>query len=370
VSNSHDNDEWSNDSASLFAEARRAHDPTLAESTQLAAVLARIQSGKVEAAFAANRGAEIVARGATSGMLRLVASVLFGVACIAAVSFAWIRVTSHPSDSGIAPALRGGATSEPARSAKPAPTAVASAPAPSVAQPAIEAQALRGGATSGDGIAPALRGRAISRDEAQARPGSQRRQSRAIAEKQRTSRIEMASVDSAPALRGGVAAPEASSSAPPDNSTSVTVPEIGATRHERAEPGSTQKAAAAIQEVAPRAMSGSGRPQEAVTPAAAARKADPTRPENAGTELAMMKRIQGALREADFSTVLALCAEHARRWPHGVFELEREGVRAIASCGGNSDDAALRAKRFLTAHPRAPVAMRVSAACAAQLMKR
>jgi hypothetical protein len=148
----------------------------------------------------------------------------------------------------------------------------------------------------------------------------------------------------------------------------VTVPENGATLHERPEPGSTQKAAAVIQETAPPAPSGSGSPQQAVT--AAARKADPTRPENAGTELAMMKRIQGALREADFSTVLALCAEHARRWPHGVFELEREGVRAIASCGGNSDDAALRAKRFLTAHPRAPVAMRVSAACAAQLMKR
>jgi hypothetical protein len=86
--------------------------------------------------------------------------------------------------------------------------------------------------------------------------------------------------------------------------------------------------------------------------------------------LAMMKRIQAALRDTDFPTVLTLCAEHARRWPHGVFELEREGVRAIASCGGNSDDAALRAKRFLKAHPRAPVAMRVSASCAEQLMKR
>ena len=83
-----------------------------------------------------------------------------------------------------------------------------------------------------------------------------------------------------------------------------------------------------------------------------------------------MKRIQAALREADYSTVLTLCAEHARRWPHGVFELEREGVRAIASCDRDSDDATLRAKRFLKAHPHAPVAMRVSAACAAQLKER
>lgn len=82
-----------------------------------------------------------------------------------------------------------------------------------------------------------------------------------------------------------------------------------------------------------------------------------------------MKRIQGALHAADFSTVLALCGEHARRWPHGVFELEREGVRAIASCGEHLDDAAVRAQQFLTAHPHAPVAMRVSAACAAQLKR-
>ncbi len=84
----------------------------------------------------------------------------------------------------------------------------------------------------------------------------------------------------------------------------------------------------------------------------------------------MMKRIQGALRDADFSKALALCAEHARRWPDGVFEHEREGVRAIASCGMRSDDAALRAQRFLTMHPDAPVALRVSAACARQLTKR
>jgi hypothetical protein len=83
-----------------------------------------------------------------------------------------------------------------------------------------------------------------------------------------------------------------------------------------------------------------------------------------------MTRMQGALREADFSKVLALCAEHARRWPHGMFEVEREGARAIASCGEGSADAVLRAKRFLSAHPSAPVAMRVSAACAAQLHER
>jgi hypothetical protein len=143
----------------------------------------------------------------------------------------------------------------------------------------------------------------------------------------------------------------------------LTVPENSAERQESHEPRSAEKAAAAVPEAVPRATSFESNP-------AAPRKADPPLPEDARTELAMMKRLHTALRDADFSTALALCAEHARRWPHGVFELEREGVRAIASCGGNSDDAALRAKRFLTAHPHSPVAMRVSAACATQLMKR
>jgi hypothetical protein len=82
-----------------------------------------------------------------------------------------------------------------------------------------------------------------------------------------------------------------------------------------------------------------------------------------------MKRMQGALRSGSYSTVLALCAEHARRWPHGVFEVEREGARAIASCGEGSGDAASRANTFLSAHPNVPVAMRVNAACAVQLKK-
>ena len=345
MSNGHDKDDWSNDSASLFREARRAHDPTLAESARLAAVLERIQAAKADGSLAESRAADIVARGATSKLLRQIVSVSLGVVCIAAASLAFIRANRHPS--------------EPARSAKPAPTAVASAP-PTIATPQARVP-------SGELGAPAQA--SAARDGAQSRPRSPWGRSRATAERQGRSRIEAASVPAAPssgtapALRGG-----ASFSAPDDSSRSATVPENGATQHERSEPGSPAKAAAVIQEAAPRATSFESNPQQAVT--APAPKADPTLPEQARTELAMMKRIQAALRDAEFSTALALCAEHARRWPHGVFELEREGVRAIAACGGESDDAALRAKRFLTAHPHAPVAMRVSAACAPQLMKR
>jgi hypothetical protein len=325
MSNNHDEDDWSNDSASLFREARRAHDPTSAESAQLAAVLARIQAATpqttTETPFAANRSAD-AARGATSQTLHLVASVSLGVAFIAAAYFAFIRVDRHPS--------------EPARSAKHAtPAEVPSGP-PSIATP--PAPVPPAPAPSRLPSAPAQA--SAARDEPQSRSRSQRRRPRATAETQRTSPIETA------------AAPEAPSSASHDNSRSATVPQNSDT----------------LQKAAPPATSLESIPKEPVT--SAPRKADPTLPQTAPTELATMKRIQAALRDADFSTALTLCADHARRWPHGVFELEREGVRAIASCGGNSDDAALRAKRFLTTHPHAPVAMRVRTACAAQLMKR
>ena len=332
MTNNPDEDDWSNDSASLFRAARRAHDPTPAESARLAAVLTRIQATKAEASLASHRGADGLARGAASALLRQVASVSLGVVCIAAASFAFIRFNRQPSDL--------------ARSAEPAPAAVASAPPPSAVQPArVPSDELSASAQ-----------RSATRDEAQSRPTSQRRRSRATAQKQQTSRIEVASV------------PEASSAATRDKPTSVTAPEHSVTPYERPQPGSTAKPLAAPGEVTPRATPFESNPQESGT--AAMRKAGPRLPAAAPTELALMKRLQGALRDADFVAVLAVCAEHARRWPHGVFAVEREGARAIASCGTASDDAVLRAKRFLTAHPDAPVAMRVSAACAAQLHKR
>ena len=140
-----------------------------------------------------------------------------------------------------------------------------------------------------------------------------------------------------------------------------------ATPDERPEP-QTEGSVAVSPEAVPPATSSEPNAQESVT--TAARSTEPTLPDDARTELAMMKRIQVALRDADFSTVLTLCTQHARTWPHGVFEQEREGARVIAHCGADSDDAVRRVKRFLTAHPHAPVAMRVRDACAAQLLKR
>lgn len=88
------------------------------------------------------------------------------------------------------------------------------------------------------------------------------------------------------------------------------------------------------------------------------------KPLDARAELALIERIHSAMRAANPSDALELCAEHAERWPRGVFAEEREAVSAIASCALRSDDALARAQSFLRKHPRAPTAPRVAAACA------
>jgi hypothetical protein len=84
---------------------------------------------------------------------------------------------------------------------------------------------------------------------------------------------------------------------------------------------------------------------------------------DARAELALVERMQAAMRAGEASEALALCAEHSKRWPSGVFVEEREAVRAIASCTLRSDDALERAQVFLRKYPRAPMAPRVAAAC-------
>lgn len=333
MSNSSDEDDWSNDSASLFRVARRAHDPTPAESARLAAVLTRIQTtqtSNVEASLTGDIGAGLVARGAKSALLRLIASVSIGVMCIAAASFAYLRVDHRAST--------------PARDLKPLPALVVSTRQAVVAPPAEVANAEL---------------REAANDEVQSRPASPRRRARATGEKQQRSRNEVPS------------AVEGSKTAIVDRggSEAMTVPANSVTTEARAsEVVAAAKPAAKVQETVSRVAAAEPTPTEST--AAVARDAEPKLPAHAPTELAIMKRMQSALREADFAAVLSLCAEHARRWPHGVFEVEREAVRAIASCGEGTNDAVARAKRFLAAHADAPVAMRVRAACATQLQKR
>ena len=331
MSNVDDQADWSNGSALLFRDARRAHDPTPAETARLAVVLERIKAQNAASALTAKRAADVVtpAVRASSHVLRQIAGVSLGGACIAAGVYAYVHFNQQPAD--------------PARNDKPVFPAIASAPPPSTAQPIAAHPRNQAG--------PSARPTA-ARDETQARSRSQRRRTHAPAERQRASR-------SAP-----VSASNTANAAPAEDATTLTAPQFSAAAHDRPELRSTLKAVAQNQSAKPF----ESEPQH--TEAGAADRPPALPPAAAATELAMMKRMQGALRDADFSMALALCAEHARRWPHGVFQLEREGVRAIAACSENTDDAAPRARSFLLAHPQTPVAMRVSAACATQLKQR
>jgi hypothetical protein len=107
-------------------------------------------------------------------------------------------------------------------------------------------------------------------------------------------------------------------------------------------------------------------PEKTAGPAAP-EPAHDDKPDDARTELTLVERIHLAMRNGNPGGALALCAEHERRWPHGTFAQEREGVRAIASCEIRSNGAGPRARAFLAKYPGATLAPRVAAACTAQL---
>ena len=104
------------------------------------------------------------------------------------------------------------------------------------------------------------------------------------------------------------------------------------------------------------------RKQRPDSPAARAHDAAPDGRE----ELVFLARIRAELSESEYEDVLELCEEHKRRWPHGTFAQEREGLRAIALCETEHSKAADNARAFFASYPHSPMAPRVRAACAPQ----
>lgn len=110
-------------------------------------------------------------------------------------------------------------------------------------------------------------------------------------------------------------------------------------------------------------------PSESPAPTLAPVPARDDKLNDARSELDLVKRIHLAMQDGNLSNALALCAEHEHRWPHGTFALEREGIRAIASCESHSNEAGRRARAFLEKYPHAALAPRVTAACAPELAR-
>jgi hypothetical protein len=304
---SNDSDDWSGQSAALFDAARGAHAPSAADRERVRSALA----DKLAAAPAApEAGGEVqprFARSATSrAALAKLGTIGLGVVCALAAATAF---------------LRAGESRE--RTASKVATPVQTIA--SGAQPTRRAAEPESGVASTAATLPAPPGPAATArlpNSVPARPAARR-----------------LSVPTAPArVPISARAPEESPTSTVQQPDSVGV--------------GTQSSRPSPQPDAPGTRS-----EHAV--------AEPTI--DARAELELVARINAAVRASAPSAVLALCAEHEHRWPHGMFEPEREGARAIASCSSRLEGAGDRARAFLTRYPRTAIAARVREECSAWL---
>jgi hypothetical protein len=97
---------------------------------------------------------------------------------------------------------------------------------------------------------------------------------------------------------------------------------------------------------------------------AAASAEGPSPESGLGAEAALLESAERSLRDHDDARALALLDEHARRFPDGIFLVEAEAARAIATCEtGDGERGSKLAADFARRWPNAPVLARVLAAC-------
>ncbi len=80
-------------------------------------------------------------------------------------------------------------------------------------------------------------------------------------------------------------------------------------------------------------------------------------------ELALLTQAQRALERGDASGALTVLGRHGREHPRGALAVEREGLRAIASCEAKRSDGPALAQRFVAQNPTSPLVARVKGAC-------
>jgi hypothetical protein len=343
VSNSHrDQDDWSDDSAALFRDARRAHDPGPGDRASFDRVLQRIEAASVVQPSAAARVGQ-ASRVATVAKLSVV---VLGVAATAT----YFAMSGAGRDASVRAPVAVPDTTEQA----------------TVLAPPRDAADLQRMSAPPSSIAP------LREESSRSAP----RRSRVSTARQRAAKSDAAIVV---APNVSIAQDKARSSVREEVPEAPRPIEDAASRkpnrHESAaesEPGARQTAALAESTTNGIAPPASITPEPEPAARQSAEHVEPPKgvaPPAPVTELALLKRMQAALRAADFTSALALCAEHEQRWPHGTFALEREGVHAIAACSLRTDDALPLAKRFLASHPHASMAMRVSSACRKQMQQ-
>jgi hypothetical protein len=309
--------DWSSDSESLFQAARFDHEASAADKARVQeGIASRLSARAVETASAGQGGAGLGQRATqlirSSSALRLV----LGVLCVATVSTTWMLASERPNPQG------------PVDLAVSSLTRAGTTDPPTVESPRFAAQ-----------NAATQEGRATSAISARAQDTPHLRATQGLS-----------GVDLAP--------------------TAVARPLHAPRSQRRAVTGSRTRMPS---EVSQAAVSPAATERTASEPAAPveAKAAPPSEPperparaEDARAELTLVERIQAALRVHDTFLVLELCSEHERRWPHGTFVEEREGIRALVACNTRSRNAESRARLFLAAYPHTPFAQRVAAACA------
>jgi hypothetical protein len=339
VNKSHiDPDDWSSDSEALFQAARADHDPTAADRARVRRELARrVAEASVEAPFGGDAASALAGKSSQSVVLANVAKLSIGVACVLAAVFAVLRLGGSEERSREEPLV---AQTQQTTTATPAARAIETAPAEPTA--------------SNDTPAPApARVREVSRSDSNlpariaSRAARVRSKHAKISATDSASRLAPSSAEASPSSHSG--------SVPAPSDTSVSTFAVGPPNV--SEPPIQPPSDVSAARLAPRS---------AEEPVPAPDRALPALPD-ARAELALVERIQVAMLNAKPKTVLALCAEHERRWPNGTFAQEREGLRAIASCNTRVTAAESRARAFLANFPRAPLAPRVGEACAVQL---
>lgn len=85
--------------------------------------------------------------------------------------------------------------------------------------------------------------------------------------------------------------------------------------------------------------------------------------DNVDAELVLLARAQHALKRGDASGALEALARHSREHPRGALAVEREGLRAVASCESKRTDGRALAERFIAANPQSPLVARVRGSC-------
>lgn len=167
--------------------------------------------------------------------------------------------------------------------------------------------------------------------------------------------------------RGSIAA------APPEPRATAPLQQDGvelSSERDRAIPGDEQDALSAPTPLPPEVASPRAElPARRAKPSSrrdgrAPSRAHSTAPSAANEELALLRRVERALRAQNPALALALLAELDQRFPDTRLGEERAAAHVIASCGVGEGGARFRAERFVREHSGSVYAERVHEACA------